>query len=383
MAPLAPLPASTPNPINTVSLRAIGSDLPPPPKWLVKNLLPESGVALLAGQYAAGKTFIAIDLGLCVSLSREFLGRRTRPGGVLWIAAEGAGEIDLRIAAARRGKFRDKVKGEIPFLVADAPPVTEQRGILVWLENAIKQAQADCIQGFETDLRLVVIDTLAAAFGIEDENDNAEAARIMRRLADLGNKYGTLVMPVAHLGKTPESGIRGASAYGAGADAILSVLAKANQLTGEVSKRSLALTKSRRGSTGPQGAFTLAFHELCVDDEDRSPIGSCFVEYHANDNLESPKAKRSNVSPEFLEAVDEVLISHGKDHQIPDGPIVKAVPIAAVRGDFHKRYTTGKPGNSSGAKDKAWQRSFRAAKEERVIGAIAIRSDLELMWRIR
>jgi hypothetical protein len=372
------------DPMRDVKLRAIGSGLPPSPKWLVKNLLPESGVALLAGQYAAAKTFVGIDLGLSVCLDRQFLGRRVRPGGVLWIAAEGAGEIDLRIAAARGGKFRDDVKGEIPFLVADTMPTVAPGGFFVWLESAIKQAQADCTEKFKTDLRLVVIDTLAAAFGVEDENSNAEAARIMRRLADLGNKYGVLVMPVAHLGKNAETGVRGASAYGAGADVILSILVSGNPLTGEISKRALALTKSRRGSTGPLGAFTLVFHELCVDDEDRSPIGSCFIEHHANDNVATPKAATSKVPREFTDALDEVLLSRSaNNYQIPNGPVVKAMDVTVVRGEFHKRYTTGNPGNTSGAKDKAWQRAFKAAKAEGIVGATAIRSDLELMWRIR
>ena len=34
-------------------------------------------------------------------------------------------------------------------------------------------------------------------------------------------------------------------------------------------------------------------------------------------------------------------------------------------------------------RDKAWQRSFGLAKDERVIGTIATPSDLKLMWRIR
>jgi hypothetical protein len=277
------------------------------------------------------------------------------------------------------------VKGEIPFLVAGTLPDVATGGVFVWLESAITQAWDDCTKKFETDLRLVVIDTLAAAFGIGDENDNAEAAGIMRRLADLGNKYGVLIVPVAHLGKNAETGVRGASAYAAGADAILSVLASGNPLTGEVSKRSLALTKSRRGSTGLISAFSLIFHELCIDDEDQSPIGSCFIELHANDNVaNSPKPAASKVPREFNDALDEVLLSGiAKDYRIPNGPLVKAMEVAAVRGEFHKRYTTGNPGNTSGARDKAWQRAFKAAKEERVIGATAVRSDLELMWRIR
>ena len=65
---------------------------------------------------------------------------------MLFAAAEGAGEVELRVEAARAGKFRDGVKGEIPFLVADCPSGVEQQGVFVWLENAIKAAKNDCTE---------------------------------------------------------------------------------------------------------------------------------------------------------------------------------------------------------------------------------------------
>ena len=368
------------SPIHNVVLRAIGSKTLEQPRWLVKGVLPQSGVALLAGQYAAGKTFVAVDLGLSVCLGQKFLEKRTQAGGVLFAAAEGAGEVELRVEAARAGKFRDGVKGEIPFLVADCPSGVEQQGVFVWLENAIKAAKNDCTKKFGTELRLVVIDTLAAAFGIEDENANAEAARIMRRLADLGNRYDVLITPVTHMGKNADSGVRGASAYGAGADAILSVLATTNPQTGVVSKRSLALTKSRRGSTGPLGAFMLIFKELGLD-ADRDPIGSCFVEHYANDNVETQKVACSKVPREFRDALDETLNTHGRNHAFPDGFAAKVVEAELVRAEFLRRRVDGNPDPKGVRKRQAWSRAFRSAKEEGLIVGRAINANVEVVWR--
>ena len=111
----------------------------------------------------------------------------------------------------------------------------------------------------------------------------------------------------------------------------MSILTAGNSVTGEVSKRTLVLTKSRRGSTGPLGAFTLVFYELCVT----MRIAPRSV--HVSSNIMTttnvanyPKAAISKVAREFIEALDEVLLSHGKDHRISDGPVVKAVEVAAV-----------------------------------------------------
>jgi len=134
MAPITILAAPKPSPINTVTLRAIGSTPLEAPQYLVKGVLPLTGVALLSGQYAAGKTFVGNDLSLSIVFGQNFLSRRVKQGGVLWVAAEGGGEIDSRIAAARAEKFKDGNRGEIPFWITEPPAGLSQQGIIFWLE---------------------------------------------------------------------------------------------------------------------------------------------------------------------------------------------------------------------------------------------------------
>lgn len=61
--------------------------------YLIKDILPLRGVALLAGQYSSGKTFVALDIALSLICGEQFLGCRTKQGAVLWFAAEGAGTV--------------------------------------------------------------------------------------------------------------------------------------------------------------------------------------------------------------------------------------------------------------------------------------------------
>lgn len=69
--------------------------------YLIKGVLPLHGVALLAGQYSSGKTFVALDVSLPLIHGAQFLGRLTKRGAVLWIAAEGASIVEQRLEAAR------------------------------------------------------------------------------------------------------------------------------------------------------------------------------------------------------------------------------------------------------------------------------------------
>ena len=65
---------------------------------LIKDLIPEAGVGLASGQWGAGKTFAVIDLATSVMTGIPFAGREVcRGGGVLFIAAEGASEIPVRL----------------------------------------------------------------------------------------------------------------------------------------------------------------------------------------------------------------------------------------------------------------------------------------------
>ena len=51
-----------------------GDEPPPPPAYLVRNMLPETGVAIIGGQTTLGKTFIGSDLAAAVMTGGDFAG---------------------------------------------------------------------------------------------------------------------------------------------------------------------------------------------------------------------------------------------------------------------------------------------------------------------
>ena len=66
-----------------------------------KDVMPRTGLAgSMPGQWGTYKTFVALDLAGSVITGRPWLTRRDQaPGGVLFIAAEAAGDLPIRLDA--------------------------------------------------------------------------------------------------------------------------------------------------------------------------------------------------------------------------------------------------------------------------------------------
>ena len=236
---------------------------------------------------------------------------------------------------------------------ADALPIAIVRRVPDMMSRADAAkvvAQLREIDGrFRTDhgvrLGAVIIDTVAAAFGLEDENDNSEASKATRMMKALGEALGVVVIPVHHYGKSAGTGLRGASAWRGNTDTVLSVLAERNQVTGEVSGRELALAKSRVTDEGPIAPFDLEFRKI-GEDEDGDAIGSCFIVPRLGEpsvHAVAPKVERMARSVRiFVDAFEEAVSEVGEDQHVGgDGPKVRAVRLSSVRSRFRARYVTG------------------------------------------
>lgn len=311
-----------------------------PPRYLVKNMLPAEGVTILGGQSGAGKTFAAIALATSLATGEPFFGRRVvERVGTLILAAEGAGTIQGRITAARLDRTKEN-RLPIAWLgaVGNLANLDEVRA----LQPKIKAVDAAFRERFGVRLGVIVIDTLAAAFALSDENDAAQAQGALRHMRMLGDPIGALVLPIHHYGKSEDVGLRGSSAYRGGADAVLSVLAERNNATGAVGKRSLNLAKTRYGEEGPIAGFSLSFVELGTDD-DGDPFGACIVvpELDTPAPVRVPPQKDGLGIVALKGAFDEVMMACGREVPVrEDGSKVRAVTVKDLRAEFRRRYAT-------------------------------------------
>ena len=69
--------------------------------YVVNVILPETGAALMAGQWGTFKTTVALEASVCVMADLPFAGRYRvkRRGAVLYIALEGEGMLSARLSA--------------------------------------------------------------------------------------------------------------------------------------------------------------------------------------------------------------------------------------------------------------------------------------------
>jgi len=197
--------------------RDLPQDLQPPPQ-IVENVLTAGGMSMFFGESNSGKSYLAIHLAICVSLGLPWLGRKTRQGAVLYIAAEGAWSIRLRLAAHRKHFAREiGTFGLIPQVLSLLDPSAD-------VENLIELVKVRLAQIGEPVV-LVVIDTVARVMGGGDENAAQDMARLVGAGDRIREETGAHLLYIHHSGKNASLGARGHSSLRAALDTEIEVTA--------------------------------------------------------------------------------------------------------------------------------------------------------------
>ena len=79
--------------------------------YLIKGLIPRSGLIVIWGPPKCGKSFLTFDAMLHVALGWEYRGRRVAPGNVIYLALEGQDGFGDRADAFRLSRLKG---GDVP-----------------------------------------------------------------------------------------------------------------------------------------------------------------------------------------------------------------------------------------------------------------------------
>jgi len=177
--------------------------------WLIRGLLLEKITSLISADTGGFKSFVSLEMALCIALGVPFHGREVKQGAVVYVAAEGFFTLYDRARAWCQFHGRELPENfhilKVPVNLAD---------------EATVQVFAAHIEALEP--AFVVLDTLSQNAVGANENDNGQMADFVRGMMSLGHRIGAHVQVLHHNAKA-SGAFRGAGSIKANIDAHISL----------------------------------------------------------------------------------------------------------------------------------------------------------------
>jgi hypothetical protein len=184
----------------------------PKPAWLLDKHIPEDGISVVFGPSHSGKSFLVLDMGLCIAAGIPWLGYKTKQGPVAYIYSEQPADLYCRAQgwqiARRQAELPDDFVS-IPRAVLISDPA----------QLALFAVKLKLTFGARPP-KLIVIDTLNRCYDGE-ENSASDMGNFIRACDRLRAEFdGATVVIVHHTGKDEDRGSRGTSAMECAVDSM-------------------------------------------------------------------------------------------------------------------------------------------------------------------
>jgi hypothetical protein len=230
------------------------------PQYQIKNILPDTGLAVIWGAPKCGKSFWAFDLVMHIALGWEYRGHRVQQGTVVYPAMEGGTRFAGRIEAWRRRFLQEQPATDVPFYLINVALV-------------LVQDHAEVIASIRQQLgkqrpATIVLDTLNRSLR-GDENSSADMAEYIRAADALRAAFDCLVVIIHHCG-TAGNRPRGHTSL-SGADDV--------QIAIERDKEDNIIATVEHAKDSESGAVITSRLERVElgDDDEGDPMTSCVI----------------------------------------------------------------------------------------------------------
>ena len=177
----------------------------PPIEWVVgdgdSGIITQHGLSVMYGAPGAGKSFIALDMALCIAEGLPWQGIPTRQGKVLYIAGEGVGGLGKRLKAWEA--HNDVRVGDNLYVLQVAVNFREQGDVEKLMRSIDKAGEG---------WTCVFVDTVARSLVGADENSATELGLWVAAADSLKAHCKCALVGIHHSGKDSTRGMRGSSA---------------------------------------------------------------------------------------------------------------------------------------------------------------------------
>lgn len=187
---------------------------PAPLRWVIKGWLPDNGTAMVYGESGAGKTFVTLDMACCIASGRDWHGRKTKPGIVVYMAGEGNYGLRQRIASWCRYNGVNELDN---LLISNKAIDIDSPAAAAQVIGAVRELTDD-------NVSCVFIDTVNNHMS-GDENSAKDTRNMFNACAIVSRALSAAVCLNHHSGHAQESKgrARGSSAWKASLDSSILV----------------------------------------------------------------------------------------------------------------------------------------------------------------
>jgi hypothetical protein len=275
---------------------------------LVEDILTAGGLSVMYGESNSGKSFLACDMSCSIASGIPWLGHRTVHGAVLYVAGEGSESIKLRVLAWRQHHGVSPALAVVPVAINLLDRGADVQRIVAACEAVAAR--------YRMPVGLIVVDTLARAFGGGNENASEDMGAVIAHADIVRERTKAHVMFVHHSGKDSAKGSRGHSSLKAATDTEIEVSAEQS-----TNLHTALITKQRDlSSRGEQFSAKFTVVKMGTDQWGK-PVTTCVVE--STDAKPAAKADRSKGAA--LQADMIVILAAATNRTLKRSELVEAL----------------------------------------------------------